>query len=96
MCQGNIITITQVFDEKELYLVNKSESISSMRMRTGGFLIYAMSKIRLIIFFAATDGEQLAKTKPGADCGSDHELLIAEFRLKLKKVGKTTRPFRYN
>ena len=36
-----------------------------------------------------------AKTKPGANCGSDHELLIANFRLKLKKVGKTTRPFRY-
>ena len=36
------------------------------------------------------------KTRPGADCGSDHELLIAKFRLKLKKVGKTTRPFRYN
>ena len=34
---------------------------------------------------------QLAKTRPGADCGSDHELLIAKFRLKLKKVGKTTR-----
>ena len=38
----------------------------------------------------------MAKTRPGADCGSDHELLIAEFRLKLKKVGKTTRPFRYD
>ena len=37
-----------------------------------------------------------AKTSPGADCGSDHELLIAKFRLKLKKVGKTTRPFRYD
>ena len=37
---------------------------------------------------------QSAKTRPGADCGSDHELLIAKFRLKLKKVGKTTRPFR--
>ena len=36
------------------------------------------------------------KTKLGADCGSDHELLIAKFRLKLKKVGKTTRPFRYD
>ena len=33
---------------------------------------------------------------PGADCGSDHELLIAKFRLKLKKVGKTTRPLRYD
>ena len=39
---------------------------------------------------------QLGKTRLGADCGSDHELLIAKFRLKLKKVGKTTRPFRYN
>jgi len=36
------------------------------------------------------------KIRPGADCGSDHELLIAKFRLKLKKVGETTRPFRYN
>src|SRR5574337_47864 len=36
------------------------------------------------------------KKRPGADCGSDHELLIAKFRLKLKKVGKTTRPFRYD
>ena len=36
-----------------------------------------------------------AKIRPGADCGSDHELLIAKFRLKLKKIGKTTRPFRY-
>ena len=39
---------------------------------------------------------QLAKTRPGADCGSDHELLIAELRLKLKKLGKTTRSFRYD
>ena len=39
---------------------------------------------------------QSAKTRPGANCGSDHELLIAKFRLKLKKVGKTTGPFRYD
>ena len=39
---------------------------------------------------------QSAKTRPGADCGSDHELLIAKFRLKLKKAGKTTRPFMYD
>ena len=37
-----------------------------------------------------------AKPRLGADCGSDHELLIAKYRLKLKKVGKTTRPFRYD
>ena len=51
------------------------------------------------IFFAAKDGDplyQLAKTRLGADFGSDHELLIAKFRLKLKKVGKTSRPFRYD
>ena len=57
------------------------------------------TEIRLIIFFVAKDGEALykskKKTRPGADCGSDHELIIAKFRLKLKKVGKTTRPFRY-
>ena len=39
---------------------------------------------------------QSAKTRQGADCGSDHELLIAKFRLKLKKVGENTRPFRYD
>ena len=39
---------------------------------------------------------QSAKTRPGGDCASDHELLIGKFRLKLKKVGKTTRPFRYD
>ena len=39
---------------------------------------------------------QSAKTRPGVDCGSDHELLIAKFRFKLKKVGKTTRTFRYD
>ena len=56
------------------------------------------TEIRLIIFFAAKDGEalQATKTRPGADCGSDHELLITKFRLKLKKVGETTRQFRYD
>ena len=57
------------------------------------------TEIRLIIFFAAKDGEALlhsAETRLGADCGSDHELFIATFRLKLKKVGKTMRPFRYH
>ena len=39
---------------------------------------------------------QSAKTRPGVDCVSDHELLLAKFRLKLKKIGKTTRPFRYD
>ena len=55
--------------------------------------------IRLIISFATEDGESpysQQKTRPGANCGSDHELLIAKFRLKLKKVEKTTRPFRHD
>ena len=38
----------------------------------------------------------VSKTRPGADCGSDHELLITKFRLKLKKVGRTTRLFRHD
>ena len=56
------------------------------------------TEIRLILFFIAEVGEALysEKTRLGADCGSDHELLIAKFRLKLKKVGKTTKPFRYD
>ena len=57
------------------------------------------AEIRLIIFFAAKDGEALysqQKQRPGADGGSDRELLIAKSRLKLKKVGKTNRPFRYD
>ena len=66
------------------------------------------TEVRLIIFFAAKDGDALtrrrkkdgqdgeAKTRPGADYGSDHNLLIAKFRLKLKNMRKTTRPLRYD
>ena len=56
------------------------------------------TKIRLIIFFAAKDGEGLySQQKQDWELtSSDHELLIARFRLKLKKVGKTARPFRYD
>ena len=53
------------------------------------------TKIKLITFFVAKDGEAVysqQKTRPGANCGSDHQLLIANFRLKLKKTGKNTRP----
>ena len=51
------------------------------------------------ILFTAKDGEaqySQQKTRPGADCVSDHELLIAKLRLKLKKVGKANRTFRYD
>ena len=56
------------------------------------------TKIRLIIFFAAKDGEELysqQKQDQELDCGSGHELLIAKFILKWKKVGETTRPLKY-
>ena len=56
------------------------------------------SKIKLLYFCSQKwrSSIQSAKSRPGADCGSDHELLIAKFRLKLKKVGKTSRLFRHD
>ena len=65
---------------------------------TYGYHQMVNTEIRLIIFFVAEDREALqsAKTRLGADCVSDHEVLITKFRLKLKKVGKTVRPFRYD
>ena len=59
------------------------------------------TEIRLIIFFTAKDGKALysqpkKKKSPGADCGSYHELLIGKYRLKLKRVGKTTRLLKYD
>ena len=55
-------------------------------------------EMRLIIFFAAKGRSSIesAKTRLGADCGSDNELFIPKFKLKLKKVGKTTKLFRYD
>ena len=60
------------------------------------------TEIRVIKFFVAKNGEALyshkekKKKKPGADCGSDHQLLIAKSRIKLKELWKITRPSRYN
>ena len=84
---------------QENALVKQTPSSNNTRdYSTHGHHQMASTRIRLIILFAAKDGEALqsAKTRPGADCGSGHELLIAKFRLKLKKMGKTTRPFRYD
>ena len=57
-------------------------------------MIYGLKENRAKIRWRSSI--QSTKTRPGADCGSDHELLIAKFRIKLKKGGKTTRPFRYD
>ena len=56
------------------------------------------TKIKLIIFFEANEGElyTVSQKSPGTDCGSYHECLIAKFRLKWKKLGKITRPLRYD
>ena len=72
-------------------------SKSTREDSTCGHHQIANTKIILIIFFVAKDGEALYSQQTQdsvADCGSDHELLTAKFRLKLKKVGETTRPFR--
>ena len=65
-------------------------SINTREDSTHGHHHMVNTKIRLIIFYAAKDGEavysQQQQKRSGADCGSDHELLIAKFRLKLKKV----------
>ena len=50
----------------------------------------------MITFFVAKDGEAVSKTRPGADCGSDHQLLMVKFRLILKKTWKNPRPARYD
>ena len=59
-------------------------------------IMYAYSCIHILCRQRWRSSIQSTKTRPGADCGSNHELLIAKLRLKLKKVGKTTRPFRYD
>jgi hypothetical protein len=62
--------------------------------------LFFLTEIRLLMFFAAEDvwrsSIQPAKTRPGADYGSDHELLISKVRLKFQKAGKTTRLFGYD
>ena len=77
-------------------LMEKNGEIAPERMKR-------LSQSKLIALFdyilcnqRSRSSTESAKTRPGADCGSDHELLIAKFRLKLKKAGKTTRPFRYD
>ena len=77
---------------------NKPSSNNTRDDSTHGHHQMVNTGIIFIIFFAAKDGEALysQQKQDRADCGSDHELFFAKFRLKLKKVGKTPRPFRYD
>ena len=84
-----------MFCQENALVIQTPSSNNTGEESTHGNHQMVNTKIRLMIFFAAKDGEALysqQKTRLGADCGSDHELLIAKFRLKLKKVRKTTRP----
>ena len=67
-----------------------------MRLALLGYLHYCSEFDYIVCSQRWRSSIQSAKTRLGVVCGSDHDLLIAKFRLKLKKVGKTTRPFRYD
>ena len=73
---------------QENALVIANTLFQQCKRRLNQIIIFLQPKMEKIYI-------QSAKTRLGADCGSDHELLISKFRLKLNKVGKTTRPFRY-
>ena len=84
---------SEQFCQENALSTQKTPSSNNTRDNTKhGHHQMANTEIRLIIFFAAEDEEVLyaqQKTRPGADCGLDYELLIAKFRLTLKKIGKT-------
>ena len=98
----------RIFSNESILCINWPKSASVLPMQTSsndtrddstcGNHQTVSTNIRLIIFISAKSEEAmyipLAKAKPGADCVSDHELLFATFRLLLKKVVKTTRPFK--
>ena len=86
-CQENTQVVANTFfqpHKRQLYIWSSPD---------GQYNIF-----KLIILLAAKKGEALRSQQKrlGADCGSDHEFHIVKYRLKLKKVGKTTRPFRYD
>ena len=90
---------SKFYGNKEKIDFSEISKIYENQRKTQGHHQMAKIEIRLIILFAAKDGEALysqQKIRLGADCGSVHELRIAKFRLKLKKLGETTRPFRYD
>ena len=87
LCQDNALVISNtVFQQHKRRLYTWTSPVGQHQNQTD--YILCSQRWRSSI--------QSAKTRLGADCGSDHELLLAKFRLKLKKVGKTTRPFTYD
>ena len=85
-CQENTLVIANTFQQHKRRLYTWT-SPDGQHQNQIDYILYSQRWRSSI---------QSAKTRPGVDCGSDHEFLIAQFRLKLKKVGKTTRPFRYD
>ena len=87
ICQENTLVIANtLFQQHKRRLYTRTEPDGQYRNQTDYILCSRRRRSAI----------QSSKTRPGADCGSHHELLTAKFRLKLKKVGKTTRPFRYD
>ena len=85
-CQKNVLVIANTFFHQHKRRLYTWTSPDGQHQNQIDYILCSQTCISSI---------QSAKTRPRVDCGSDHELLIAKFRLKLKKVGKTTRPFRY-
>ena len=86
-CQENALAIANTLFQQQMRILYTWTSPDSQHQNQTDYILCSQRWRSFI---------QSAKTRPGADCGSDHELFICKFRLKLKKVGKTTRPFRYD
>ena len=86
-CQENALVIANTFFQQHKRRLYTWTSPDGQHRNQIDYILYSQRWRSSI---------QLTKTRPGADCDSDHELLITKFRLKLKKVGETTRPFRYD
>ena len=83
--ENTLVTANTLFQQHKRRLYTWTSPDGQHRNQTDYILCSQMEKLYTV-----------SKNKPGADCGSDHELLIAKFRHKLKKVGKTARPLRYD
>ena len=86
-CQENALVIANTLFQKHKRRLNTWTSADSQYQNQTDYILCSQRWRSSI---------QSAKTRLGADCGSDHKLFIAKFRLRFKKVGKTTRPFRYD